>query len=69
MIQIISGARPSIPVSAPKALKTLITTCWHQNPDMRPSFSQIVQDLKNIDLSPNARSGIKIGARENSVSP
>ena len=33
--------RPPIPLDTPRALKSLIERCWHENPHERPSFSEI----------------------------
>lgn len=41
------GARPSFDsVSIPESYKTLIESCWAQKPEDRPTFEQIVNDLK-----------------------
>ncbi|OHS94198.1 TKL family protein kinase [Tritrichomonas foetus] len=35
------GYRPSWPDSTPKKFKSFVKKCWHQNPEKRPTFSQI----------------------------
>lgn len=40
--------RPPIPADCEPSLKNLIEKCWHPNPSVRPSFSQIIHDLENI---------------------
>lgn len=41
------GYRPQIKESIPVAYRNLIEKCWSQNPDDRPSFDSIVDELKN----------------------
>ena len=45
----IEGYRPTIKKDVPKAYKELIKSCWSQNPDERPTFDQIVENLKTND--------------------
>ncbi|KUF78471.1 LIM domain-containing serine/threonine-protein kinase [Phytophthora nicotianae] len=47
MTAVVNGLRPVIPISCPPALARLMRSCWHQNPDMRPSFPEISQILKD----------------------
>ena len=35
------GSRPAIPMRTPTALKTMISKCWAQDPNERPTFHQI----------------------------
>jgi len=42
------GERPAIPNNTPKKLRELIEQCWHQNPEKRPTFQQIL-DSKIFD--------------------
>lgn len=41
------GDRPQFNKSVPERYKKLITDCWAQNPDDRPDFEAIVNQLKN----------------------
>ena len=41
------GYRPKIKEDIPICYKELIEKCWSQNPDERPTFEQIIDDLKN----------------------
>ncbi|KAH0795865.1 TKL family protein kinase [Histomonas meleagridis] len=38
----INNLRPQIPKNAPTAVKELIKKCWDRNPDVRPTFKEIV---------------------------
>lgn len=41
-----SGGRPHLPVAGvSRELKELITSCWAQNPSLRPSFEEILGAL------------------------
>jgi predicted Ser/Thr protein kinase len=42
------GKTPSVPSSCPPALATLIQNCWKMNPDHRPSFAQILEELEKL---------------------
>lgn len=54
---VINGERPEINNDVPNCLKTLIEKCWDKDPTKRPTFSEIVQFLKNnandLDLDHN----------------
>jgi len=41
------GWRPTLPKSLYKSLKKLIRDCWHNDPDKRPTFDEIVKRLLN----------------------
>lgn len=43
---IVAGMRPEIPEYTPPDFADLIRKCWAQEPDKRPSFVQIVEELK-----------------------
>ncbi|XP_073289879.1 serine/threonine-protein kinase STY13-like [Primulina huaijiensis] len=40
------GVRPTIPNDCLPALNQIMTLCWDANPDVRPSFSQVVRMLE-----------------------
>lgn len=40
------GDRPPISSDIPDIYKNLIEDCWNQNPDERPSFHEIVEEMK-----------------------
>ncbi|KAI4325411.1 hypothetical protein MLD38_030814 [Melastoma candidum] len=48
------GLRPMIPENASPSLIELLRRCWQQNPDERPSFSEILDNLKQISKEVNA---------------
>jgi len=37
--------RPEIPVDCEESLRDLINNCWDKNPNKRPSFTEIINDL------------------------
>ena len=37
--------RPSIPKNCPYFLRNLLSICWHENPERRPTFQQLVKDF------------------------
>lgn len=43
------GQRP--PVARENPFKNLITKCWNQDPDLRPSFVEIFEELENLKKS------------------
>ncbi|XP_068207126.1 uncharacterized protein [Palaemon carinicauda] len=46
-----SGGRPTLPVSRmSRELKELITSCWAQNPSLRPSFEEILGALETAAI-------------------
>ena len=45
--KIIDKERPSFDSSIPACYRTLIEKCWSQNPEDRPSFDEILDDLEN----------------------
>jgi len=45
--RVIEGERPLIPTSTPPEFKKVIEACWDGDPDKRPSFVEIVENLKS----------------------
>jgi hypothetical protein len=39
-----------MPKDRPKEIDKLIECCWDHNPNNRPTFSQIIEYIKNIKL-------------------
>ena len=46
--QLSSGLRLSIPKHTPEITSQHMHRCWGENPDDRPSFLEIVQDINHI---------------------
>lgn len=42
------GLRPHIPQFCPQPVAVLISSCWNQEPTLRPSFKQIGELIKRI---------------------
>lgn len=47
------GERPSKPEYCHSELYTIMSSCWHHEPDDRPSFGQLVKQLDELLLSAN----------------
>ncbi|KAG0591208.1 hypothetical protein KC19_1G158100 [Ceratodon purpureus] len=45
---VLSGLRPELPLNLDSGLKALIAKCWHTDPEERPHFSQICDELHTI---------------------
>lgn len=48
------GVRLPIPPNCPKFLMELINNCWNPNPDYRPTFHDIIETLKPMEISANS---------------
>lgn len=46
--QISAGYRPEIPPGTPRELAELMRGCWEEDPDARPSFSEVVQGMHRV---------------------
>jgi TPR repeat protein len=46
-----AGERPDIPFGIPEFFTRLITACWDQNPDARPTFEDIIGQLMSMNLA------------------
>lgn len=44
--KVVEGERPTFPFKIPDSYHNLIKRCWSQNPDERPNFDSIVEELK-----------------------
>mmetsp|Transcript_571 Transcript_571/g.1932 ORF Transcript_571/g.1932 Transcript_571/m.1932 type:complete len:1167 (-) Transcript_571:220-3720(-) len=42
------GLRPQIPPFCPQPLAVVISSCWNQEPTLRPSFPQLIELMKRI---------------------
>jgi hypothetical protein len=45
-VAVVKGERPEIPKDCPPKYANLIQMCWQANHQKRPSFSQILEDLR-----------------------
>ena len=45
----IENLRPEFKTPIPLCYENLIKKCWQKNPDERPTFDEIVNELKNND--------------------
>jgi len=41
--------RPTIPNSCPSLLSSLISSCWDENPEVRPSATEMLTQLEQIE--------------------
>ncbi|KAI5080875.1 hypothetical protein GOP47_0004058 [Adiantum capillus-veneris] len=48
---VVRGARPIIPTNCPDSLTKIMTCCWDANPDVRPSFSDVVRLLEDAQMA------------------
>jgi serine/threonine protein kinase/O-acetyl-ADP-ribose deacetylase (regulator of RNase III) len=51
--KVTAGERPKIPESTPSPFAELIRECWHQGPERRPEFKEIVARLGKADCLVN----------------
>jgi serine/threonine protein kinase len=48
---VLRGERPTLPGDPYSFFNTLVTKCWHQDPRERPTFTDILEDLKTLKTS------------------
>lgn len=54
--KIVGGSRPDLPTkSSLSEIKSLITRCWHENPQERPSFAEILKILNSDTFLKNKK--------------
>uniref|UniRef100_A0A7E4UPM6 receptor protein-tyrosine kinase n=1 Tax=Panagrellus redivivus TaxID=6233 RepID=A0A7E4UPM6_PANRE len=51
-----SGHRLDKPVECPDELFAIISSCWRDDPDTRPSFAEILEQLESLHNKPEMRS-------------
>ena len=44
------NVRNALPAFAPLSLRKLIEQCWNDKPDLRPTFPEIMETLRNLNL-------------------
>jgi hypothetical protein len=42
--------RPMIPKKTPEGFINLMKKCWVKNPENRPSFNQVIEELEGMEL-------------------
>jgi hypothetical protein len=42
--------RPPVPKKTPESFATLMRKCWAKNPEARPSFVEVIEDLESMEL-------------------
>lgn len=45
---VLNGERPKLPSKPKSENEDLMNRCWHQDPQMRPSFDEIVEELRGL---------------------
>jgi serine/threonine-protein kinase TNNI3K len=51
MYMTMAGTQTELPPKMLEEVKSLITRCWSGDPNLRPSFNDILQDLEQIDFN------------------
>jgi len=46
------GFRPTIPAGFPPVISALMQRCWAQNPNERPTFQQVLIELRSASHDP-----------------
>jgi hypothetical protein len=47
---VLEGTRPEIPDYVPSPVQRLLTDCWADDPDERPTFDEIVDRLREMEF-------------------
>ncbi len=50
---VLEGRRPSIPDRIPQDIHDLITSCWAEDPQARPTFHSVVSTLETVMVAEN----------------
>ena len=61
--KIITGYRPQVPPDMPEGYAALMKACWHERPEERPPFEDIVNYLRTLYLDVKNGSGQTRDAR------
>mmetsp|Transcript_16240 Transcript_16240/g.33375 ORF Transcript_16240/g.33375 Transcript_16240/m.33375 type:complete len:1289 (+) Transcript_16240:43-3909(+) len=75
MVKVTSGFRPSLPSEMPKVLADLMQRCWAGNPKKRPTFDEIITEIRiemkrgNMMYKSNGGSGSMSGSWREKDSP
>ena len=46
--KILAGERPIIPANCPVPISDLMQICWQDNPDLRPNFTSVINQISHI---------------------
>ena len=68
-MQVAHGYRRPLPKSLGPETQALISECWAQEPHNRPSMTQVLERLQDIEASGGPGSGDKGGSRKGSGMP
>lgn len=52
------GYRPPLPADAPPGLTDLISSCWQDEPQQRPTFSQVLHMLQALEVKSKSRDSL-----------
>ena len=58
------GMRPAIPQYVPAPYRTLIKRCWHEEPERRPRFDEVIVELINFEKNGFSKSVDILSPRE-----
>jgi hypothetical protein len=47
--KVITGYRPTVPQDMPQGYATLMKACWHEQPEERPPFEDMVAYLRRYE--------------------
>jgi serine/threonine protein kinase len=48
---VLSGQRPDVPAMLPELVVKVMTSCWHAEPQKRPSFEEVLELLSKVELA------------------
>jgi hypothetical protein len=48
-MQVAKGHRPAIPDTFPSALASLVSRCWDEDQDLRPTANEVLAELNEIE--------------------
>ena len=66
MAQVANGYRRPIPGNWPSAIRTLVASCWAEQPSQRPKMTLVAKTLADVLQQPNEMAKLTLGARSNS---
>ena len=66
---VLHGVRPQIESSLPSRLKDMLSRCWHNDPNIRPSFRELEQELELYHTYVTRNTNTTTGASLDSFGP